>query len=1114
MPVRHRLRKHAAIACLAAATSSAIAQNPAATVQVDANASRRAISPLIYGANWADQSAMTDLNLSLNRRGGNATTTYNWQINATNRGGDWFYESHGDDGGATPGASADNFINAAKATAAEPMMTIPMVDWVAKVGPNREPLTAYSVAKYGAQTRTNPWWPDSGNGIRVSDNTRIADNDPNDAYVPNSPAFQQQWVEHLVNKYGTSTGGGVKYYLTDNEHGVWPHNHAPVMPVGQTMAQIRDRIIAYAGMVKTVDPGAVIVGPEEWGWPNYFSSPYDTQFSGGTDRAANGGWDYMPWLLKEMKAHETSTGQRLLDVFSLHYYPQPGEFYEGDGTSTAAQLMRNQCTRDLWDPNYTSTSWINNKVKLIPRMKEWVNAHYPGTKIAITEYSWGAESHISGGIAQADVLGIFGREGVDIATFWGGVGSGNEPTRNAFKMYRNYDGAKSTFGDTSVSATVANPDNVSAFAAERASDGALTVMVLNKYLTGDTPITVNLANFTAASTAQVWQFTSANTIDRLADATVTNGSVSFSAPAQSVTLFVIPDSGVEPSDLRAHYAFEGNAQDSSGSGNHGAATALTYAMGKLGAQAAQFDGTSGHVVIPRSVTDDFTVAMWVKTTDSAGAANAQWWAGKGLVDGEVGGGGADWGTSIVNGKFVLGVGSTGGDTTLASSVNINDGAWHHVVATRGNTSGAMAVYVDGVPRGSGTGPTGSRTFPASLRIGSLQTGTNFLNGTLDDVRLYDRVLTATEIAALARSPYGGTPWPVPGVIQAEDYDIGGPSFAYSDSDTGNNGGQYRSDSVDLEVCAEGGYNVGWVGAGEWLEYTVNVAHTGSYGITLRAASASSQIQGHVEFDGVDVTGLMTAPVTGGWQNYTDVTAPNVALTAGQHVMRVFFDGGAWNLNHVTLTANPLPAPQNVTATGGSSQISLSWDAVSGSTDYVVKRSANSGGPFVDLATGLSGTSYANTGLADGATWYYTVAANGLPGVGTASSAASATTYTTVENWRFENFGTVANSGNAADSADPDGDGWLNEQEYVSGTDPNNRASLLKIDPMQPSGNDMILNFASVLGRTYRVERSDSLLDSSWTTVQDDIAGTGGPIQITDISGATQTRRFYRIVVGW
>ncbi len=102
---------------------------------------------------------------------------------------------------------------------------------------------------------------------------------------------------------------------------------------------------------------------------------------------------------------------------------------------------------------------------------------------------------------------------------------------------------------------------------------------------------------------------------------------------------------------------------------------------------------------------------------------------------------------MVNGKLVLGVGNP--DATIASSVNVNDGAWHHVAATRNNASGAMAVYVDGTLSGSGTGPTGARTAPPTLRIGSLQTGNNFLNGVIDEVRLYDRILTPGDIAALA-----------------------------------------------------------------------------------------------------------------------------------------------------------------------------------------------------------------------------------------------------------------------------------------------------------------------------------------------------------------------------
>jgi hypothetical protein len=89
-------------------------------------------------------------------------------------------------------------------------------------------------------------------------------------------------------------------------------------------------------------------------------------------------------------------------------------------------------------------------------------------------------------------------------------------------------------------------------------------------------------------------------------------------------------------------------------------------------------------------------------------------------------------------------------------VNVNDGTWHHVTATRNNTSGAMAVYVDGVLRGSGTGATGTRSAPPSLRIGCIQTGNNFLSGTIDDVRLYDHILTTNEIAALIAPPAAPT----------------------------------------------------------------------------------------------------------------------------------------------------------------------------------------------------------------------------------------------------------------------------------------------------------------------------------------------------------------------
>ena len=237
---------------------------------------------------------------------------------------------------------------------------------------------------------------------------------------------------------------------------------------------------------------------------------------------------------------------RLLDYFTLHCYPQEGSV-GSDAVDSATELLRNQSTRQFWDPNFVDPSWINNIIMLIPRMKSWVATYYPGTKIGVTEYNWGAESHINGATAQADILGIFGRENLDLATRWTTPGA-STPTYKAIKIYRNYDGNKSAFGDTSIQTTVPNPDNLSAFGAVRTSDGALTLMVINKDINNATPVNASLANFNATGTAQRWQLTSANTITRLADISFASGLLTDTVPSQSITLYVLP--GVSPFSLK------------------------------------------------------------------------------------------------------------------------------------------------------------------------------------------------------------------------------------------------------------------------------------------------------------------------------------------------------------------------------------------------------------------------------------------------------------------------------------------------------------------------------------------------------------------------------------
>jgi hypothetical protein len=303
-------------------------------------------------------------------------------------------------------------------------------------------------------------------------------------------------------------------------------------------------------MVKATDPGALIVGPEEWGWPGYIYSGSDQQWaethgwSGPfPDRTAHGGQEYLPWLLDQLRQRNVVTGQRLLDILTVHFYPQAGQY--GNDTSTAMQLLRNRSTRALWDPTYVDESWIGVPVMLVPRLKTLVTTYYPGTKIGITEYNWGGEGHINGATTQADILGIFGRAGLDLATLWT-TPAASTPTYKAFKLYRNYNGQGSAFGDTSVSAVAPNPDLVSVFAALRSADGALTIMAVNKDLSSSPAVNFRLANFPAAGAVQVWRLTASNAITRLADATVSASTLATTLPAQSITLFVVPTSVAQP----------------------------------------------------------------------------------------------------------------------------------------------------------------------------------------------------------------------------------------------------------------------------------------------------------------------------------------------------------------------------------------------------------------------------------------------------------------------------------------------------------------------------------------------------------------------------------------
>lgn len=529
------------VAVVSGSTGGGGSGGTAVTVSVDATADVHAISPLVYGVAVFENSAATlsALNAPINRHGGNATSGYNWQIDASARGMDWFFESVPETSAGTPSLSLINLVSGNRQAGAQSMITVPMMNFVAKLGPSRGKLSSFSVVKYGPQQYTDAqWMPDAGNGVHLN-GSNVIGNDPLDAHIKVDENFQQGLVQSLVNKFGSASQGGVRYYLLDNEHSIWHSTHRDVHPQGAGMDEVLDAMRRHASVIRRTDSGAQIVGPEEWGWGGYIYSGKDLQagnWAAPPDRSAHGGMDYVPWLLKNLRAQEQVTGLKLLDVFSLHYYPQSGEY--SNDTSAGMQKLRNESTRSLWDPNYKDRSWIADKVMLVPRMKSWMTQYAPGLKLALTEYSWGADNHINGATAQADVLGILGREGLDIATRWTAPAAGS-PTFKAFQMYRNVDGRKGGFGDVSVRASVPNPDLLSAFAAKRTSDGALTVMVVNKDSVGH-DLTLALSHYgSGTGTAQRYQLDKGNKINALSALSVSGSKLADKLPAQSITLYVI-----------------------------------------------------------------------------------------------------------------------------------------------------------------------------------------------------------------------------------------------------------------------------------------------------------------------------------------------------------------------------------------------------------------------------------------------------------------------------------------------------------------------------------------------------------------------------------------------
>ena len=546
-------------------TAPAAGNGPA--LSVDAGNRTHAISPLIYGMNAFSQasSIAPKIALPLDRWGGDSTTRYNYLLDAGNAAGDWYYENFPGSTTGYPDVSQFNTqVALDKSTGTKTLGTMPLIGWTTQ----RTTACSFSVTKYGAQKSVDPYRADCGLGVLLN-GARVV-NDPTDTSTTIDETFDSGWVKYLVGKFGSAASGGVAIYDLDNEPEWWDAVHIDVHPKPFNYDELTTKALTYAAAIKAQDPTAEVSGPVISYWMDFFYSKQDieTGWASGpcycqngnpTDRLAHGDIPLIEYYLQQFQAYQTAHGVRLLDYLDLHTYFVANNLAFSTTGDTAAQQARLNSTRVFWDPTYTDPNYTdpNNRTssaqpyppQLIPMMKGWVAKDYPGTKLAITEYNWGGQEAISGALAQADILGIFGREGLDLATLWGTPDPVKQvPGLVAYEVFRNYDGALSQFGDVALASTSANQAALSVYGASRTADGAVTVVVINKTY-GDLTSTLSLAHLTPAGPAKVFLYNNANLTGIVPEPNLTvtpppvgstTSSVLATFPAQSITILVIP----------------------------------------------------------------------------------------------------------------------------------------------------------------------------------------------------------------------------------------------------------------------------------------------------------------------------------------------------------------------------------------------------------------------------------------------------------------------------------------------------------------------------------------------------------------------------------------------
>jgi hypothetical protein len=510
---------------------SATVTDPVAQADVSiqiTTAQRTPISRFIYGMNLTTDiaapyaggfpwyGARPPAGVTLDRAGGNRFTAYNWENNYSNAGADFNHQN--DEFLSTsrrPGEAVRSRIAAARQRGAAALITVPMIGHVAADGNGPvDTLDATRATRLATRFRTS---------VADKNGPLLDTPDLTDAFV-----YQDEFVQAMTRAFPGMTGDRSMplMFSLDNEPDSWHATHKAIQSDSadnpnrkrlQTYDGFINTTLAHARAIKRIAPDAVVFGPALATYAGVltlgrFPSP-DPRF--GTQ-------SFTDVYIEQIAAAERTAGRRLVDIYDLHWYPavgtRAGEIVNDYAAQDAAMIdARLQAPRSLWDATYRESSWVadvtNGPIALLPRLRETIQARNPGMRIAITEYYYGRAGDISGGVVQADLLGIFGREGVFAAALWPQAGVwaapylGNGATAyayafGAFRSFLDYDGQGARFGDTGVATTVTDRTTTSAYGSIDAQNRVVVVVINKRGVASQAALAID--HPTALSTARAY----------------------------------------------------------------------------------------------------------------------------------------------------------------------------------------------------------------------------------------------------------------------------------------------------------------------------------------------------------------------------------------------------------------------------------------------------------------------------------------------------------------------------------------------------------------------------------------------------------------------------------